>query len=71
MAWLPARGDRPQGQQLARGDHPRAWSAAAIAQGVAARGQPYRQQGRRRRSQGWPSPAQGQRRRWRSEGEGG
>ncbi|RWW44936.1 hypothetical protein BHE74_00049267 [Ensete ventricosum] len=29
MAWLPARGGRPQGQQPARGGYPRAWSAVA------------------------------------------
>ncbi|RZS01032.1 hypothetical protein BHM03_00030830 [Ensete ventricosum] len=36
-----------------RGGHPRARSTAASPQGVTTRGQPYRQQGRRCRPQGW------------------
>ncbi|RWV97397.1 hypothetical protein GW17_00039814 [Ensete ventricosum] len=80
MAWLPTRGGRlrpgPLQEVIAR----KGWPPS----GTVDCGQPYRQQGRWRRSQVWPplgraaagckgqpSPAQGQRRWRRSEGEGG
>ncbi|RRT31464.1 hypothetical protein B296_00054115 [Ensete ventricosum] len=50
VAKPPTRGGRPQGQHPARGSHPRARPATANPQGVVARGQPCRQQGRRRMS---------------------
>ncbi|RWW35567.1 hypothetical protein BHE74_00059488, partial [Ensete ventricosum] len=90
----PARGGRAATRRhgrlrsARRGDRQRpahkGQPAAIDPQGVAARDQPCRQQGRRRRSQGWLPldratvdrkgqlpPMQGQRRRRRIEGEGG
>ncbi|RWV96171.1 hypothetical protein GW17_00041134 [Ensete ventricosum] len=59
MAWLPARGGRLRPSPLygaiaRRGGSPQGPVGSGQLGGVVAHGQPYRQQGQRCRSQGWP-----------------